>query len=191
MGEISGYLPVALADNLGRWMAFLFWFLVGCFARPVVAWVAKHPWPLAIAGTLIVGAVASTGTAISSDIRVPLLAFPGIAALVAWSALASRIPLCLRVSAYISRRTLAIYVGHALLLEVLAIGLLVLRRLVPGLELSSTVIALSFVPVLAAALIFVTTWFYDRCVAGFAPWLFQPPWRQGGHRLKLEDRPAS
>lgn len=170
-------LPAALADNVTRWCIFLFWFLLGCFARPLLMRIAATPWPFAVVGTAVVGIVALTGSGIPSSIRVPVLAAFGISALIAWSSLMSRGRRTARLAGYLARRTLAIYVGHAFLLEVLALALLALRQLIPGWDPASGVAMILFVPIVTAALVFATTWLYDRCVPGPLAWLYQPPWR--------------
>jgi len=139
--------------------------------------IAATPWPFAVVGTAVVGIVALTGSGIPSSIRVPVLAAFGISALIAWSSLMSRGRRTARLAGYLARRTLAIYVGHAFLLEVLALALLALRQLIPGWDPASGVAMILFVPIVTAALVFATTWLYDRCVPGPLAWLYQPPWR--------------
>lgn len=187
---MSSDLAPALTDNVSRWMIFLFWFLLGCSARNAVFWVAARPWRFAIGGTAIVALVAATGTVIPGELRVPLLAFAGVGALLAWSVLAVRLPAVARLSRYLAARTLAIYVGHALLLEVLALGVLALQRLGADQLFGSTVVAVLFVPLLTVLLVYVTTWFYDRCTRGRFAWVFQPPW-QGQHAATGPGKPSS
>ncbi|MGV2983036.1 acyltransferase family protein [Microbacterium sp. AGC85] len=188
---LSPDLPQALTDNIGRWMIFLFWFLLGCSARKAVFWVAARPWWFAIGGTAVVVLVATTGTAIPGELRVPVLAFAGVAALVAWSVVAVRVPVVARLSRYLAARTLAIYVGHAFLLEALALGVLVLRRFEADQVFEITVLAIVFVPVVTALLVFVTTWFYDRCTRSRFAWVFQPPWQMQRDTTGAADHPRS
>lgn len=180
---LSPDLPPALTDNIGRWMFFLFWFLLGCSARQAVFWVAARPWRFALGGTAVVALTAATGTMIPGEFRVPILAFSGVGALVAWSVLAVRLSPIARLSRYLAARTLAIYVGHAFLLEALALGVMALQRRGVDQLFGSTVIAILFVPVGTALLVFVTTWFYDRCTKSRFAWVFQPPWQSQKTRV--------
>lgn len=168
-----------LVENIGCWCAFLFWFLLGCFARSVIMWVAAHPWPLATAATAVVVATVIAAPALPSSIRVPVLAVSGIGALVAQSALASRRRGFARLGGYLARRTLAILCRSCPDARSARGGLIALRRLTPDLAFSSTWAMVLFVPFVTAGLVFVTTWFYDRCVPGRMAWLYQPPWRMG------------
>jgi surface polysaccharide O-acyltransferase-like enzyme len=178
IGWLSAHLPPALADNVGRWMAFLFWFLLGCFAGGLVTWVAERPWFFAGCGTAIVVGMTLGGTEIPARYRIPILAFAGVAALVAWSSIASRSQRLSALGGYLAPRTLSIYVGHAFLLEGLAVGVIAVRRVVPGIDLGCRTVLIVFIPVLTIALVWAATWFYDRCVRGRFAWLYQPPWRR-------------
>lgn len=180
---LSPELPSALTANIDRWLFFLFWFLLGCTAREAVFWVAARPWRFALGGTAIVVLVAVTGTVIPGELRIPILGLAGVAALVAWSVLAVRLSVIARLSRYLAARTLAIYVGHAFLLEALALGVMALQRRGVDQLFGSTVFAILFVPVGTALLVFVTTWFYDRCTKSRFAWVFQPPWQSQKARV--------
>jgi uncharacterized membrane protein YcfT len=174
---VNSELPAALAQNVDRWLLFLFWFLLGCSAREAIFWVAARPWWFALGGTAVVVAGASTAAWIPEQSYLPIVAFAGVAALVAWSVLAVRVRVIARISRYLAPRTLSVYVGHAFLLEVFAIGVMALQGTRADWFLGSTTVAVLFVPVLTALLVFIATWFYDRCTQGAFAWVFQPPWR--------------
>lgn len=178
LAYLDPYVPADLHTNIGRWMIYLVWFMLGCFARSAVLWLVSKPWTLALVSTVALFVFALADELILSEIRIPLISISGIAALLAWSALAARFAFIRRLSEYLAGRTLAIYVGHAFLLELFAAVILASRKFDLDVQVTSTIFAIFFVPLVTAAVVIISTWFYDRCTSGSFYWIFQPPWRK-------------
>ncbi|WP_168209091.1 acyltransferase family protein [Agromyces intestinalis] len=169
-------LPV-LAANLDRWMAFGFWFLLGCFARTFVlgfarlhgaagivalaAFVAVTWWQLGVGVTML-------GTTLAS--------LTGVAALVLLSSAASRWAPVARAGRYLAARTLPIYLVHAFAFELLA----VLADVVDAqtgwrLPLEYGAVTLIVVPLVVACAVGLSTALFALSGRAGFRWIFEPP----------------
>lgn len=179
------YAPLAI--DLSRWLIFLVWFLIGCFGVRAVQRVARHPVPVALGmAVLFVGLIVLARSGVSGPYLTPLLSLTGVSAMIGVSVLLSRPEQLRRLARYLAARTLAIYVGHALLLEVLAVGVLGVRRLFGPVDLANAVTMALFVPLVTVVVVWASTWMHDRAVAGRLRWLYRPParWKQPPVRLQ-------
>jgi len=174
---LSAHTPALLAANLGRWMELLFWFLLGCFARPALEWVARHAVWSAAAGVLAFAGVQASGLVASVPALAPLLSASGVIALIGLCALAARGRSVRRLGRHLGVRTLAIYLGHQLILEAVAVAVGLLRRGVPGLDLAVAPAMALCTPVLTVALVWGSVAVHDLALRHRAAWLYRPPAR--------------
>lgn len=177
---LMGSLPEPIATNLGRWATYLVWFVIGCHARAAVRRVAALPvWVALVAGVVFVALTVLPTPVILGARVTALVSIAGLIALVIGCRWASSWRPEARLARYLSGRTLAIYVGHSFLLEVLALVLLAWRAAVPELDLGYTALMAAFSPVLTCLLVWASAAMYDAANRARIGWLYAPPaaWR--------------
>ncbi|MEE6273357.1 acyltransferase [Georgenia sp. MJ206] len=187
---LSGTVGEAAAVNVGRVCYFAVWFLLGCFARPVVERVAAlKPWPLVAASFVLYAGLAYL--VYVRKLSAPpgvVLTVVGLAGAIAASVLLARSARVRRLAAYISRRTLAIYVVHPVLLT-LAVAVV---RTDDGtvLPLGSVAVDVVLAPVLTVALVWLAVLAYDISSRVWMGWLFAPPARRAAGGVRSTRRRA-
>lgn len=175
---------LALRDNLGRIAAFLVWFLLGCYGRSVIMRMVSRPVLLAASGALGLTVVFLLRDTVATAWLAPFWGVVGIAMFLGASAVVTRSSQVARLAEYLAKRTLAIYVGHAFMLEILVIALTLWSRRVPELALHGTVAMVAFVPVTTVALIWASTALYDVATRHRLRVLYQPPARWSLRRTR-------
>ncbi len=176
----SLHLPEPLAINASRTCAYALWYLIGCFARPVVIQIATSATWLttttaAVLYVITARAVYFTGvTEPVATVLIVVMNVLGLVAALQFAFLAARSRLVERTSRYLAGRTLAIYVLHPILLS----GLILLLRRDDGttvLPLTSPAVDALLFPVVTAMLVVASTALYDLSQKVGARWLFALP----------------
>ncbi|MCI2958004.1 acyltransferase family protein [Agromyces atrinae] len=175
---LVGVLPTILGINLERWFTFTFWFLVGCFARPVIERIAAWPrWAAFVAVAGFGGLIAVQKTVGVLALTTALVSVVGIVAAILLSAWASRSAAVVRVGRYLAARTLPIYVGHAFLFEVVAVIAESSRRAGFAPSIGNTVTGVLVIPIVVIAAVAASAALYDASRRWNFAWLYEPPAR--------------
>lgn len=177
---VAGLGPV-LGQNVVRWPTFLFWFVLGCFARRAMLRFAELPWLIAIVGVaMFVGlrwVLVHQGVFFG---LVAMLSVTGVLTGVLLSRLAVRAAPLARLGRYLAARTLPIYVGHALLLEVAAVVVQWARRRGVALPADVSILNAMIVPVIVVSVVLGALGMYAAARRLRMGWLYEPPPRLFG-----------
>jgi len=170
---LADVLGDAAATNVARVCYFAVWYFIGCFGRPLVERVAGlAPWPLlAVAVPAYVGLVVLVYVRGTSVDLSAVMSLVGLTAALVASAWAARAGWVRRLARYLGARTLAIYVLHPILLNLLVVAARESGWVAPH----SPVVALLLVPVLSIALTAAATGLYDLSGRIGLRWLFTLP----------------
>lgn len=174
---LADALPPDAVTNLGRLTSLGIWFFVGCYAGPVVlAVAASRSWPtLVVAGGLYaVIAYRVYGDGLPGGQWPFALNVLGVLAAILVSAWLAQSEHVVRLSRVIAPRTLAIYVVHPVVLNLLVI---LTRRGdgSTGVPVSSPVVGLLFTPLVTAALVTAAIGLNRLAERVGADWLFTLP----------------
>jgi uncharacterized membrane protein YcfT len=177
LNQFVGVMGPYLGINLDRWLLCLLWFMVGCFLPAIARRISRLNalWALVgvatfigIRGLLVLDAAYATVVA--------ALTVTGMATLIVISGVLSRWAPMRRTGAFIAARTLPIYVTHAFLLELLAVGARLLRERGWTPPHSGWVGAL-FVPLVFVVVVTASVGLHGLSRWGHFRWLFEPPAR--------------
>ena len=169
-------LGSVFATNIDRWLTFTFWFLLGCFARPALLAIARWPVWAGLATVGVFGGLTLLQRTIGVlPITTTALTVTGMLAAVILSRWASRSEAVERLGHYLARRTLPIYLGHALLFEALAVVAEAIRR--NGMQLPAELVpsGLLVVPLIVIVAVAVSAGLYDSSRRAHFGWLYEPP----------------
>lgn len=175
--HLPGYLPDALATNLGRFGTYALWFLVGCYAAAYVKRLAiTGTWALMVGSVVIYACMAYLVYVRGTELPVSFaLTVTGLLAAISLSVWASRFTLVRKASRYVSARTLPIYLVHPVLLSLLG-GFAVLlgggRSPIPH---NLPVVNILAVPILTVLLTIGSILLFDLVMRTQAKWIFKPP----------------
>lgn len=178
MTWLTNLLGPVLGVNVYRWLTFAIWFMIGCFLRSLVQKVASSSIIVAIAGVGAFTALRWVLLQFGSNVAVATaLTIVGMISMVILCRLLSRSRAARRLGRFLAGRTLAIYVGHAFVLEVIAVAVEYLRRRGIAAPAGDAVINGLFVPVAVATVVSVSLGMYALCRRLGLGWLYSPPAR--------------